>query len=163
MPKPLLYAIVVIETVIIIGLGIVFMRQSQSTALPASSPTESAISLSARDMTVYVKTVGIGERATDVVGKVYLQDDATGRTEFLFDIGAGCFPTWTLNTQEGYNLLVAEDVDIASAPLETLMKDGALRYQLRVNGDLEISKIMGTRSAKLTYGDQMLRLNQQCS
>lgn len=162
MPKSRLYIIIVIETVALIALGIVFVTQS-STPTGLSNPSQPAIGLSARAMTVYVKTVGAGERTTDVVGKAYVQDDATGRTEFLFDLGAGCFPTWTLNPDNGYNLLVANDVDVEAESLETLMRQGALRYAFTVHSELQISKILGIRSAMLTYDDQALRLSQQCS
>ena len=57
-------------------------------------------------MTVYVKKVGTGERNSNVVGKLYLGDDASGDSEFLFDLVAGCFPTWTWDPRAGCNLLV---------------------------------------------------------
>lgn len=164
MPKPILYSIIFIETLVIIGLGIVLLNQSKvEEGKTTASAIEPAIPLSARDMSVYVKVAGAGEQATDIVGKVFVQDTSTGRSEFLFDVGAGCFPTWTLNPQDGYKLLIADDIDIDSVPLEALMKNGLLRYNLRVNGDLQITKIMGIRSVKLEYNNQVLRLNQQCS
>lgn len=164
MPKPILYSIIVIETLVIIGLGFILISQSNAEkGKTTASAIEPAIPLSARDMSVYVKIAGAGEQATDIVGKVFVQDIATGRSEFLFDVGAGCFPTWTFNPQDGYKLLIADDVDIDSTPLETLMKNGSLQYDLRVNGDIQITKIMGIRSAKLEYNNQILSLNQQCS
>lgn len=129
----------------------------------SSEEAQSTIALSSRDMSVYVKAVGSGERSTDVVGKVFVQDDATGRTEFLFDLGAGCLPTWLLDAQAGYNLMIVEDIEIENTPLDQLMKQGALRYQFVINSDLQITKTLGIRSATLLFDDQVLRLNQQCS
>jgi hypothetical protein len=162
MPKSLLYIIIAIETMVVIGLGILLLTRPTS-ATPASQLSEPEIGLSAREMTVYVKSAGTGEQTTDVVGKTYLQDDATRRTEFLFDLGAGCFPTWTVNPQNGYHLLVANDVDVDAESLDNLMRNGELRYEFTSHSDLQITKTLGIRSAILTYDDQQLRLNQQCS
>ena len=160
MPKSILYVIILIETIALIVLGIMVIQFSnEAEKTTAIEP----INFSARAMTVYVKSVGNGENAANVVGKMYIQDDATGRSEFLFDVGAGCFPTWTLNPQEGYNLLVADDVDVDTELLNTLMRDGNLSYQFSANSDIQIIKIMGVRAVTLTYDAQQLRLNQQCS
>ncbi|GEM_PF-1962036 len=166
MSKSMLYVIIVLEAVglfVMSTLLVLAIASPQTNNTTQSIEDEPAVPITGREMTVYVKAAGSGERSTDVVGKMYIQDDATGRTEFLFDIGAGCFPTWTLNPQDGFNLMVADEVDIDTAPLEQLMRDGQLTYNLRVNGDLEIRKIMNIRSATLRYNDEVLRLNQQCS
>jgi len=165
MSKSMLYIIILLETAALFVLSSLLLLTigSATDSSTTSVTTEPAVPISGREITVYVKSAGTGERETDVVGKMYLQDDATGRTEFLFDLGAGCFPTWTLNPDDGFNLMVADDVDVDSVPLEQLMREGQLSYNLRVNGDLEIRKFMGIRSATLHYNDSVLRLNQQCS
>lgn len=162
MPKSLLYVIIAIETMVLIVLGVLFVTQT-TTETPSTAPQTQVVGLSSRAMTVYVKATGGGDRTIDVVGKIYVQDDASGRTEFLFDIGAGCFPTWTLDPQNGFNLLVADDVDVDNAALDTLMKQGQLHYEFRANSDLEIRKTLGIRGATLAFDGQHLRLNQQCS
>lgn len=161
MPKPILYVIIVIETIALVVFGVMFVQLSNKAeqTTTASEP----IGLSARAMTVYVKSAGKGDSTTDVVGKVYVQDDGTGRTEFLFDVGAGCFPTWALDPQDGYHLMVADDVDVDTQSLDTLMRDGLLRYEFRTNGDVQITKTMGIRATQLRYNVHTLRLNQQCS
>lgn len=163
MSKSMLYIILLIETLALIGLGILFITQSPATVITSQTTTDPSISLSSRAMTVYVKSAGKGDTAIDIVGKVYVQDDATGRIEFLFDVGAGCFPTWTLNPQDGYNLLISDDVDQDTEFLDILMREGLLRYEFSVNSDVQITKTMGIRSATLIYDDKHLRLNQQCS
>lgn len=163
MSKPILYIIIALETIGLLVMGAILITTRNEPPKTTSPTIEPAVPITAREMTVYVKSAGTGEKVTDVVGKMYVQDEATGRGEFLFDLGAGCFPTWTLNPQDGYNLMVTDEVDIASAPLEQLMREGQLSYAFRVNGDLEIRKVMGIRSASLHYNGQVLRLNQQCS
>ena len=163
MPKPLLYIIILIETLALLVLGFLLVTQSTPSASDSTITSESSVSLSSREMTVYVKAVGKGDTATDVVGKVYVQDDATGRAEFLFDLGAGCFPTWTLDPQDGYHLLVVEDADVSDESLDRLMRQGALRYGFSTNSDVEIIKTLGIRSSTLVFDDQRLRLQQQCS
>jgi len=166
MSKSLLYIIILLETAglfVLSTLLVITISSPAGDSTTTASDVEPAVPITAREMTVYVKATGAGDRTTDAVGKVYVQDDATGRSEFLFDLGAGCFPTWELDTQDGYNLMVAEDVDIDSAPLDQLMREGHLRHNFRVNGDLEIRKFMGIRSVNLRYNEQVLRLNQQCS
>jgi len=161
MPKPILYVIIFIETIALVVFGVMLMQYSNQVA--KTTTAIEPIDLSARAMTVYVKSAGKGDTATDVVGKVYIQDNATGRSEFLFDVGAGCFPTWTLDPQDGYHLLVSDDVDGNTQLLDTLMRDGALYYAFHTHSDIQIIRTMGIRATTLIYDDQTLRLNQQCS
>ncbi len=160
MPKPILYVVILIETILLIAFGVMF---TQLTHEAEKTTATEPINFSSRDMTIFVKSVGKGDTATDIVGKMYVQEDATGRSEFLFDVGAGCFPTWMLNPQAGYNLLVLDDVDVDNVPLDTLMREGLLRYEFKINSDLQITKTMGIRSATLSYDQHHLLLNQRCS
>ena len=160
MPKPILYIIILFETILLIAFGVIFI-QLTNEAEKNTAPEQ--INFSSRAMTVYVKSAGKGDVATDVVGKMYVQDDATGRSEFLFDVGAGCFPTWTLNPQAGYNLLILDDVDVDAESLDMLMRDGLLRYEFNLHTELQITKTMGIRSVILTFDQQRLLLTQQCS
>jgi len=159
MPKPILYIVLLIETIVLIALSVMVIQLSDEAEITTATEP---ISFSARDMTVYVKSAGKGDTARDVVGKMYVQDDATGRSEFLFDVGAGCFPTWTLNPQVGYNLLILDEVDVDASSLDRLMRDGLLRYEFKINSELQIIKTMGIRSVILSFDQQRLHLNQQC-
>ena len=162
MPKSILYGIILIETLALIILGGLLLSQPTNDR-NLTEISEPVASLSSRAITVYVKTAGTGERTTDIVGKAYVQDDATGRSEFLFDVGAGCFPTWMLDPQTGYNLLVTDVVDVDNDTLDNLMRQGALRYEFSIHSELQITKTLGSRSATLMYDNKRLRLNQQCS
>ena len=160
MPKRFLYFVIVLEALALLAVTVLLL-----TARPGedASQAESAVNLSGRAMTVYVKKVGTGERNSNVVGKLYLGDDASGDSEFLLDLVAGCFPTWTWDPRAGFNLLVAETADIDAESLDTLMRRGALTFQFRVNGELQIIKTMGIRAATLSFDDRRLRLGQRCT
>ncbi len=160
MPKPILYMLLLSETILLIALGVILIQLTNDAEQPT---TTESIHFSSREMTVFVKSVGKGDSAADVVGKMYVQDDATGRSEFLFDVGAGCFPTWTLNPQDGYHLLVVDDVNVNDVTLEMLMREALLRYEFKMNGDLQITKTMGIRSATLSFNQHRLFLDQHCS